>query len=123
MSKGYYCIAGKCLNTLNGTYSCVDDSSSRTIISAAEQYRDSTKSITNNRSSYVHVVVSVDHKLLDGLVAMVQSVIEHTGNNDVMIHIVVNTDDELEIRNRVTCSISLPDNVKVSVPAMKIFTN
>ena len=65
LSQGYNCsIDSTCVSATNGTYTC-----------------DST----------IHIGMSIDSQVIDGLIAAVQSLIDHSSKNRIIIHIMTNT--------------------------------
>ena len=67
----------------------------------------------------IQLVVSVDASdLLNGLVALLQSISQHSSKNTMTIHIVVNTRDREKVQRKIACSVRLPEATEVSVSCM-----
>ena len=122
LKEGHSCSQNTtiCLDTKKGTYLCMPTTPITTDYqSNRHSSKESSTSIYTDSSplsSNIHIVVSVDVSVLEGLVAMIQSVIEHTNSKDnTVIHIVVNSTNRQPIENRLTCSLSIPHNVQVII--------
>ncbi len=68
------------------------------------------------RDNTIQLVLSVDASdLLNGIVALLQSISQHSVQSNMTIHIVVNTRDREIVQSKIACSVRLTEAIKVSV--------
>ena len=98
-----------------GWHSCSDD----TI--CVNQYNG--KYICNNKipmdEDTIHIVMSVDIHLLEGIVPLITSIQQHNPINEIIIHIVVGKENRSLIKSTINCSIQTQENVQVYIRSIK----
>ena len=63
----------------------------------------------------IHVVLSVDKDEFPGVLPLHLSMKQHNRNKKLVVHIVVNSQDEKELAKLLTCGFQNPSNFKVSM--------